>query len=279
MASRFDKHENGKNGRLLGPDDPCPVAVSNPGGTSSFLLVGDHAGVASPAALGDLGVSPADWSRHIACDLGSRALGEALAQRLDARFVHQRYSRLVIDCNRAPGHPDAIAAASDGTVIPGNQGLTAQQRRQRVAEIHEPYHAEIAAELAERKDGASLPILVSLHSFTPVWHGEARPWPAGVLHAGGNDRFALAVLARLTDALGLAIGDNQPYRLDATDYTVPLHAIEPGLAYVELEIRQDQLATPDGIATWAERLDEVLSAARQGTAHPGPADAPAATPA
>ena len=274
MASRFDRHENGTDGRLLGPDDPHPVAVSNPGATSSFLLVGDHAGVASPVALGNLGVSLGDWERHIACDIGSRALGQALAERLDARFIHQRYSRLVIDCNRDPAHRDAIALNSDRTVIPGNHGLSDQQHRQRVAEIHAPYHAAITAELAQRDDRKDPQILVSLHSFTPLWKGESRPWHAGVLHGGGADRFALAVLARLIDALDAAIGDNQPYRLDATDYTVPLHAIVPGLAYVELEIRQDLLATADGIASWAKRLAAVLQAARQDTSRHRSAEAP-----
>ena len=261
MASRFDRHEKGSDGGLLGPDDPHPVALSNPGATSSFLLVGDHAGISSPAALGDLGVAPADWARHIACDLGSLALGEALSTRLNARFLHQHYSRLVIDCNRAPTHRDAIAEASDGTSIPGNLGLSEQQRQQRVAAIHMPYHDAIGAELARVSDRATPPILVSLHSFTPVWQGHARPWHVGVLHAGGADRFARSVMARLIDQLGPAIGDNQPYTLDQTDYTVPLHAIEPGLAYVELEIRQDLLASARGIVEWADRLAGVLTAA------------------
>ena len=263
MASRFDRHENGADGGLLGPDDPHPVALSNPAAASSFLLVGDHAGVATPAALGNLGVSPADWARHIACDLGSRALGEALADRLNARFIHQRYSRLVIDCNRDPGHRDAITEVSDGTAIPGNLGLSEQQRQQRVAAIHTPYHDAIAAELARREGRAKPPILVSLHSFTPVWQGDARPWHAGVLHGGGADSFARSVLSRLTDQLGPAIGDNQPYTLDQTDYTVPLHAIGPGLAYVELEIRQDLLASARGIVERADWLAGVLTAAAQ----------------
>ena len=252
-------------GRLLGPDDPAPVVLSNPAGASSFLLVGDHAGLACPKALGDLGVAPADWSRHIASDLGSRQLGEALAERLDARFVHQRYSRLVIDCNRDPVHPEAIAATSDGTPIMGNRNLGARERGPRLAEIHAPYHQAIAAELT-RADRLEPPILVALHSFTPVWQGQARPWRAGVLHGGGYDRFAHAVLARLTGELSPVagdnvVGDNQPYRLDATDYTVPLHAIRPGLPYVELEIRQDELVDRKGIAAWADRLVRVLVAA------------------
>jgi predicted N-formylglutamate amidohydrolase len=251
---------DGLPGRLLGPDDPAPVVLSNPAGASSFLLAGDHAGLACPAALGDLGIAPADWARHIASDLGSRQLGEVLAERLDARFIHQRYSRLVIDCNRDPVHPEAIAASSDGTPIQGNRNLGERERGLRVAEIHAPYHHAIAADLA-RADRGGPPILVALHSFTPVWQGQARPWRAGVLHGGGADRFARAVLAQLTSELGPAIGDNEPYRLDATDYTVPRHAIRPGLPYVELEIRQDELADRTGIAAWADRLARVLVAA------------------
>jgi predicted N-formylglutamate amidohydrolase len=269
VASRFDGQENGSNGGgLLSPDDPDPVAVSNPGGRSSFLLVGDHAGIATPAALGDLGVSAADWVRHIACDIGTLALGEALAWRLDARFIHQRYSRLVIDCNRAPEHPNAIPEVSDATAIQRNLNLSYPAHRQRVAEIHAPYHAAIAAELGQWDDPANPPILVSLHSFTPVWQGTARPWHVGVLHGGGADRFARSVLTRLNDRLGAVTGDNQPYQLDATDYTVPLHAISSGLAYVELEIRQDLLASPGGIAAWAELLAGELTAAKQDTACP-----------
>jgi hypothetical protein len=161
---------DGLPGRLLGPDDPAPVVLSNPAGASSFLLAGDHAGLACPAALGDLGIAPADWARHIASDLGSRQLGEVLAERLDARFIHQRYSRLVIDCNRDPVHPEAIAASSDGTPIQGNRNLGERERGLRVAEIHAPYHHAIAADLA-RADRGGPPILVALHSFTPVWQG------------------------------------------------------------------------------------------------------------
>lgn len=237
---------------LLGTGDGSVVADINPSGRAPFLLVGDHAGNAIPRGLGTLGIGEADRRRHIAWDIGVAALGERLAARLDARFLAQRVSRLVIDCNRDPASAEAIPERSDGTVIPGNRALSAAARAARVAAIHAPYQQAIAAALGE---GA---VLVALHSFTPVMDGAARPWAAGVLHDGGADGFARRVLARLRAEGDIVVGDNQPYRMDATDHTVPRHAIARGLPYVELEIRQDLLAAdPDG---WAERLARVLGA-------------------
>ena len=224
---------------LLGPDDPPVVTVVNPRGAGPFLLIGDHAGSAIPARLGDLGVSAADRARHIALDIGVAALGTALAALLDAPFVAQTYSRLVVDCNRDPATPQAIPAASDGTAIPGNAGLADADRTARTAAIHEPYQQAIAAALDAAPADA---MLVSLHSFTPVMAGVARPWAIGVLHAGHEDARAKAMLAALTARGDVVVGDNEPYVMDATDHTVPRHAFARGLAYVELEIRQDLLA-------------------------------------
>lgn len=253
----LDHHAS--SGSLLSLDDPDPIVRSNPTGRSSFLLLGDHAGTSCPGRLGDLGVSRTDWARHIACDHGVAALGERLSGDLDARFIHQAYSRLVIDSNRAPDHAEAIPSASDGTMIPGNAGLTPAERCRRIVEIHEPYHRAIADELGR---GTSSPqVVISLHSFTPVWNGVPRPWRAGVLYGGGNEWFARHTLARLQHELGTAVGDNQPYAMDGTDYTIPRHAIAHGHAYVELEIRQDCLASPNDVAAWSARLARIFRAA------------------
>jgi predicted N-formylglutamate amidohydrolase len=88
---------------LLRRDDPSPVIVTNPGGSSPILLLGDHAGRAIPESLGGLGVAPEALDLHIAWDIGVAGLGERLAADLDACFIRQAYSRLVVDCNRRPG--------------------------------------------------------------------------------------------------------------------------------------------------------------------------------
>lgn len=247
----------GRNSPLLDADEPDPVGIvnPNPAAPQQFLLIGDHAGRAIPRRLGGLGVGAADMDRHIAWDIGVRALGQALAARLDVPFVHQRYSRLVIDCNRDPARADAMPAVSDGTPIPANAALTDADRADRVAAIHEPYQRAIAARLGQDA------ILVALHSFTPcLAGGMPRPWQAGVLYDGGDTRFALACLAALRDEPGLTVGDNEPYAMNAIDHTIPRHAY-PARRYVEFEVRQDLIAHPAGVAEWSERLARVLSGA------------------
>lgn len=242
----------------LAAGDPAPVIVFNPDRPSPFLLIGDHAGIAIPAALGTLGVSREDLARHIACDIGVRGLGEALALRLDCAFIHQAYSRLVIDCNRDPASADAIPERSDGTDIPGNRGIDAADAEARRAAIHVPYQAAIGAEIARRAGAGHATVLVSLHSFTPAMRGKARPWHVGILHDGGDARFARAVLAELGRETDLVVGDNQPYRMDATDHSVPRHAFAAGRPYVELEIRQDLLGDEAGQRHWSEILATAL---------------------
>jgi len=242
---------------LLRPDDPPPVKVLNPQGGSAFLLTCDHAGRQVPRALGDLGVPAAEWDRHIAWDIGAAGVCDALVPMLDAMCISQVFSRLVIDCNRQPGHPTSIAPLSDGTAVPGNIGLSAQQIAARVEEIFQPYQSAIAAELDRRSAAGCPAVLIAMHSFTPVFGGQTRQWHAGVLY-NREPRLARALATCLTEA-GYHVGDNEPYRLsDDSDYTVPVHAERRGLPYVELEIRQDLIATPRGQAEWAAVLARCL---------------------
>jgi len=246
---------------LLGTDEPSPVRVINPEGRASFLLIGDHAGNRVPRALEPFGVADADLERHIGWDIGIAALGEVLAERLDATFIAQRYSRLVVDCNRAPEAFDAMPALSDGTPIPANAMLDGAARAARIAAIHAPYQAAIAAELARRDAAGEDTILVALHSFTPAMRGFARPWQIGVLHGGGNEAYANRVLAALEARGDLVVGDNEPYAMDTIDFTIPNHAFAVGRRYVETEIRQDLLLSEAQIRTWAEILMSVLTTA------------------
>ncbi len=233
------------------------MAVTNPGGSSPFLLIGDHAGRAIPRRLGRLGLTDAELDRHIAWDIGVEGLGQRLAAALDACFIRQAYSRLVIDCNRRPGAEGSIAEVSDATPIPGNQGLAEGEVAARQAEIYQPYQDAIAAELDRRARTGQAMLLVSLHSFTPVMGGFVRPWKAGVLHRG-DSRLSQHMLRLLRRELGEAAGDNEPYRMDAIDNTVPLHADARGLDYLEIELRQDWIGAPEGQAEAAALLAALL---------------------
>jgi predicted N-formylglutamate amidohydrolase len=251
---------------LLRAGDPEPVRVINPGGTSPFLLLGDHAGNLVPHALDDLGLPPEELRRHIGWDIGIGDLGPMLAEALDAVFVRQTYSRLVIDCNRDPARADAMPEVSDLTVVPGNRTLDDADRAARVAAIHTPYQAAIAAEIARRDAAGQGTILVSLHSFTPAMQRIARPWQVGVLHDGGDTSFAHALLAAFRTDPALTVGDNEPYSMDTIDHTIPRHAYPAHRPYAEIEVRQDLIDTVAGCVDWSDRLATALRAAADSAA-------------
>ena len=253
---RRTKYQTGRAAagtRLLDELDPAPVVAVNGGARSPFLLVCDHAGRLTPRSLGDLGAPPSVFEQHVAWDIGAGALSRRMAQDLGACVIQQVYSRLVIDCNRAPDRADAMVAVSDGISIPGNLAIDPREAAARVAEVHAPYHRRIAAELDERAARGFRTVLVAIHSFTPQMNGFTRPWQLGVLHLG-NSPFSQAMLASLRREPGLTVGDNEPYAMDGIDHTVPVHAIARGLDYLELEVRQDLIADGDGQARMAELL-------------------------
>jgi len=241
---------------LLGSGDPPPVIIHAATRQSPFLLVSDHAGRAVPEALGDLGVSPEDWTRHIAWDIGIHGVGRLLHESLGATLIEQVYSRLVIDCNRAPGHPTSVPKLSDGTSVPTNANADEGCHTRREHEILHPYHDCIQEALAARRSQPTA--LIALHSFTPRMNGTDRPWHVGILHHK-DTRSAHIMLDLLRQEGDLTVGDNEPYVLTATsDYTVPRHAEAAGLPYLEIEIRQDLIAEDAGQAVWADRLARLL---------------------
>lgn len=246
--------------RLLAADDPAPFSIVNPGGSSPFLFTGDHAGNTIPSALGSLGLDGEELSRHIGWDIGVGALGTLLADAMDAVFIRQTYSRLVVDCNRRPDAFDAIPPVSDGTPVLGNQALTDADRAARFAAIHEPYQRAISEELDRRRRAGRETIMVSLHSFTPAMRGGGadRPWRIAVLHHLGDTSFALRLLDVLREEGDLLVGDNEPYKMDGVGYTIPRHAYRHGIRYAELEIRQDSLLEPVDQEAWGGRLATAL---------------------
>ena len=249
--------------RLLAPDEPAAITVRNKDGQSPFLIVVDHAGNAIPRALGRLGVARAELERHIAWDIGVAAVSQFLADELDATLARQNYSRLVIDCNRAPGSQTSIPEISEFTPIPGNVGLSEYQKRARVREIFRPYHDTIETELDRRRQDDRRAVLIAMHSFTPVFKGAARPWHAGVLY-NRDPRFADILMALLKREEGLLIGDNEPYSVsDVSDYTIPVHGERRGLLHVEIEIRQDLIADTGGQRAWGALLARLLPRAYQ----------------
>lgn len=247
---------------LLGADEPPAVAIERPDAHGAFFLTCDHASNRMPRVLGDLGVSAAERDRHIAWDIGALAVARGLSRALDATLVASGYSRLVMDMNRPPHRPDLFPVLSEHTRIPGNEHLDEAAKAARRGALFAPYHDTITRLLDARAARAQPTVLVSVHSFTPVYGGAARPWEIALL-SNRDRRLADLLLAALREE-GVHVGDNMPYRLtDDGDYGVPVHGERRGLPHVLIELRQDTIAAAGGQRQWIARLATLLRAAWQ----------------
>ena len=225
-------------------------------GQGAFLILCDHASNHIPDRYGDLGAGAEVLASHAAWDPGALDVARGLAERLDAALVYSTVSRLVADCNRVEDAPDIFPAVCERHEIPGNRGLDADARMERVLSVHAPYHALIEEVLDDRADESTL---VAIHSFTPVYQGERRPWEIGVLF-DENRALADRVLARLGARGGLTIGRNQPYSpADGVYYTLARHGTAHGRPAVMIEIRNDLIRDEEGVARWVEILADALT--------------------
>jgi len=244
---------------LLGHEDVPPIHEHNAAGRSPFLLTCDHYGRLIPKQLGDLGLTERELTRHIAWDIGIAGVADALSQQLDAHLIAQRYSRLVIDCNRPPHAASSIPPISEAITIPGNEGLAREAAEARRAQIFDPYHRRIGEIIDQRRHADMPTVLVSLHSFTPLYAGIARPWHIGTLYHRDTNLPPLLLKALRAEA-DLVVGDNEPYAVsDETDYTIPVHGEMRGLMNTGIEIRQDLISDSAGEKSWADRLARIFA--------------------
>jgi predicted N-formylglutamate amidohydrolase len=180
-----------------------------------------------------------------------------LARRLGAPAILTRFSRLVIDPNRGRDDPTLVMRLSDGAVVPGNARLDQPEIARRIARFYDPYDAAIGAAIGRALQAGQPPVVVTVHSFTPVWRGRQRPWHVGILW-DADDRFARPLLDGLSAEPGLVVGDNEPYDGALAGDTVDRHATGRGLANALIEIRQDLIASDEGAEEWAERFALLL---------------------
>lgn len=242
---------------LLTDVEGPPAEVLNTSGGGGFLLVCEHASNRLPAALGDLGLSAEALRSHIAWDPGAFSVALKLSRRLDSPLVAARFSRLAYDCNRPPEAPDAIAEQSEVYRVHGNVGLNAFERAARAEALYAPFRSLLSGTIAKR----SSPVIVTVHSFTPVYRGVRREVELGVLH-DADARLADAVLALAPGATGMNTARNQPYGpLDGVTHTLREHALPAGLLNVMLEIRNDLISDEASCTAVAATLAEVLTAA------------------
>lgn len=236
--------------------DPEPVEIINAESTSPILLVCEHAGRAIPQKLDTLGLADDQLSMHIAYDIGTEKVARKLAARFGCTLIVQRYSRLVLDCNRPPDTVESVPVVSDHISIPGNQNLTRRDLDARTREIFDPFAVACRTHMAKQH----LRYSYSIHSFTPSMNGLDRPWDLGFLYRHpkslGDDLYRLA--SRLWPSMTL--GNNEPYQIaDETDWFIPVCAEPRQIPHSLLEIRNDHLLTDEGCEQWSGQVYDLFS--------------------
>jgi len=248
--------------RLLTKADPAPFRIENQKGKAQCLIVCDHASNRIPAALGTLGLSKKDREKHIAWDPGTEIIGRYLSEQLDAPAYFATFSRIVVDVNRGANSPECMREVYDHIPVPGNANLSRVQKRQRIDEIFSPYHKNLAAQVQRFLKKKRIPMIISVHSFTPEMDGYRRPWHIGILW-NKEDDIALKLVDNLrAQNPTIIIGENEPYSLKAENLsknTIGTHAESRGLPYVIVEFRQDLVKTKRDALKWGKIFLDALT--------------------
>jgi predicted N-formylglutamate amidohydrolase len=215
-------------------------------GTGGILFTCEHASNRVPRPWR---LRPADrrlLTTHWGYDIGARPLTIELARLARGTAVLSRFSRLLIDPNRAPDDPTAVLLSTDDGAPTFNRR---HDHAARVARFHTPFHSRLDAVAARIRPR----FLCSIHSFTPVFRDHARPMQAGVLFDRHDD-----VADRLLGALreqGLRAEANEPYSgKDGLIYSANRHGSRHGVPYLEIEVRQDLLAAGRGARRVARQI-------------------------
>jgi predicted N-formylglutamate amidohydrolase len=245
-------------------DPDILIMVENGAGAGPFVLLCDHASNRVPDAYQSFGFAADQLKLHIAWDPGALGVARLLSGRLDAPLFWPDISRLVIDCNRPLDAASLIVVESEGRAVPANVGLSGTERARRIERIHAPYHDAVDACLARRLAAGLPTVLIAIHSFTPVYLGNARPWHVGIVF-DEDARMANALIKGLATDPRLMVGINEPYSpADLVYYTVSRHARTHRLPAAMIEIRNNEIGEEAGQKIWADRLAEILLAAAPG---------------
>ena len=225
-------------------------------GVSPIVLVCEHASNHIPTYLNNLGLRRNDLERHIAYDIGAAGVARVLAQALDAPLIVNRFSRLIYDCNRAPNHVAAVPIVSEIYEISSNANLSTSQRQRRIDEVYRPFHRALEDALDKRAAARIPTAVVSIHSFTRVYHGMRREVDLGLLF-DRNDHMAKA-FGPGPD--GFTTRFNEPYGPEnGVMHLMNVHGYARGLHHLMIEICNDLIDTPAGQEKWAMHLARPLA--------------------
>ena len=235
-----------------------PYEVFNEKGSSRVVLLCDHATNKIPKKLRNLGLRNKEINKHIGWDIGAALVAKRIALNLDSVLILSGYSRLIIDCNRPFGVPEAFIRKSENTLIPGNMNLSKKNKRERARKYCLPYRTKVEKIINKKIKKKIIPIIVAIHSFTPIYKGVSRPWHLGLLYRK-DKRITSLILSKLKGNSLITVGVNQPYKLNLKgDFSIPYFAESKGLPNILFEIRQDLVSSRKGVTVWSNRLSKLL---------------------
>lgn len=238
-----------------------PYEIINPTGKANIIFICEHASNHMPPEYDNLGLDDEQLSLHIAWDIGIGEVTKRLAGLLDATAIIARFSRLLIDANRALDQDGLIPDQSDGHIIPANQDLTQQEINKRIDQFYHPFHRATQQIIKSKSGSSQAPIIFDMHSFTPSMNGTARPWEVGMLW-DKDSRLFKELLIKLS-IRSFNVGDNKPYTGRELNHTMNSHGANHGFPHVNIEIRQDEIDHSEGIDKWSNLLAHDIKAIRK----------------
>lgn len=228
---------------LLIEQDGSSFEWTNAKGNGPCVLMCEHASNRIPNYLNSLGLTDTELQSHVAWDPGAHELGLLLSGNLQAPFIAARFSRLVYDCNRPPESASAMPSDTEVCPIPGNQDLTQIDRDARTRVLYEPFHASLKCVL-DSCNKQTPTLLVTMHSFKPMFYGKTRTVETGLLH-GADDRLATAMMSRAQTGNAFDCRFNEPYAVgDGVLHTLEKQLSGTSIPSVMIEVRNGLIKSP-----------------------------------
>ncbi len=164
-----------------------------------------------------------------------------LADAFQAPAVLSHFTRLLADPNRPENSDELFRRRAEGELIELNRAVDELERQRRLTTLYRPYHDAIDRHLAR----TSCELVLSVHTFTPLYEGKARSMEIGVLFDREED-LAERVARVIRDSAGFEVAMNLPYSgKDGLMYSVERHALAHGRRALEIEVRQDLATNPN----------------------------------
>jgi predicted N-formylglutamate amidohydrolase len=211
---------------------------------TGLVLSCEHASWQLPLDV-DLGVDAEVRQSQAGWDHGAFEIIEQLGEALGLTVHTGAFTRMFVDLNRPPDHPDVIPINSYGAAVPGNARLAPGDRAARIAMFHAPYWDAVRRDVASRLHGGGSCLHLSSHTFDPSLDPAQRQFDVGVLYDPAH-AFEAELSERLMfqlRAAGLEVRANQPYSGVGPAICTSLRIEHAGKPYAGIELETSHAVT------------------------------------